>query len=197
MPPRIQTKLVTNTLLPCLHSSSASSASLVSASSSQSPSSRPFSSTAAPQTRLREQMFEWLGNEGQELKTHTPGVPNYITTLRDRREKRAAEQSGDQEAAQESDAGQNARPFPLNPWFVSESVLSEELRGEIFQRVAVQKQNIREVSVNLGVDMRRIGAVVRLVELERRWRQQVCISLGSVLVSAFLCNDAKQNIFFD
>lgn len=141
-------------------------------------------------------MFEWLGNEGQELKTHTPGVPNYITTLRDRREKRAAEQSGDQDATQESDTGQNARPFPLNPWFVSESVLSEELRGEIFRRVAVQKQNIREVSVDLGVDMRRIGAVVRLVELERRWRQQVCISLISVLVSGFLCNDAKQNIFF-
>lgn len=119
-------------------------------------------------------MFEWLGGQGQDLKVHTPGVPNYITTLRERRERGpAAEQSGNQGAAQDSGAGREPRPFPLNPAFVSESVLSEELRGEIFQRIAVQKQNIREVSVDLGVDMRRIGAVVRLVELERRWRKQV------------------------
>ena len=120
-------------------------------------------------------MFEWLGREGQDLKVHTPGVPNYITTLRERRDRGPpTEQSGNkQAAAQESSPRSDPRPFPLNPTFVSESVLSEELREEIFQRIVVQKQNIREVSVDLGVDMRRIGAVVRLVELERRWRKQV------------------------
>lgn len=130
-------------------------------------------------------MFEWFGGEGQELKSHIPGVPNYITTLRDRREKKQAEQTGNTDAGDESDAGSEPKPFPLNPWFVSESILSEELRGEIFKRIAVQKENIREVSVELGVDMRRIGAVVRLVELERRWKEQVCILLF-FLVSGFL-----------
>lgn len=66
------------------------------------------------------------------------------------------------------------RPFPLNPNFVSQSVLSEELRNEIHNRVVVQGKSVRAVSVELGVEMRRVGAVVRLVELERKWVKEVC-----------------------
>ena len=67
------------------------------------------------------------------------------------------------------------RPFPLNPYFASESVLSEELRNEIYKLIMVDKRSVREISIKMGVDMRRIGAVVRLVELEKRMKGQVCI----------------------
>ena len=42
----------------------------------------------------------------------------------------------------------------------------------------VEKRSVREVSVKMGVDMRRIGAVVRLVELEKRWKAEVCSFLS-------------------
>lgn len=105
-------------------------------------------------------MFEWLNSEGQELKSHTPGAPNYLTGLRERRQNNA--QPG----------GVSRRPFPLNTHFVSESILSEELRNEIHRLIMVEKKSVREVSIELGVDMRRIGAVVRLVELEKQWKNQ-------------------------
>lgn len=96
-------------------------------------------------------MFAWINGEGAQLKQHTPGRTNYITRLK-------------------GNAGN--RPFPLNPNFVSEPILSEELRNEIHRRVVDKKQSVRAVSVDLGVDMRRVAAVVRLVELEKRWKQQ-------------------------
>lgn len=65
------------------------------------------------------------------------------------------------------------RPFPLNPHFQSESILSEDLRMEVWRRVQNEKKSVRQVSVELGIDMRRVGAVVRLVEVERRMRAEV------------------------
>ncbi|KAK2761135.1 hypothetical protein FQN54_001655 [Arachnomyces sp. PD_36] len=86
----------------------------------------------------------------------------------------AASNNAEGGAANVADAGipkesqRELRPFPLNPSFVSQSVLSEELRNEIYERVVWQGKSVRAVSVELGVEMRRVGAVVRLVELERR-----------------------------
>lgn len=150
MPPRIQSKLLTNSLRPHLQPSS----------------TRPFTNTATAQGRLRDEMHEWFKNEGQELKSHKPGVPNYLTGLRDRRNNRLAQAAADDDRP--------PQPFPLNPAFASEPILSEELRGEIYRRAVQGNHSVREVSVDLGVDMRRIGAVVRLVELEKRWKKQVC-----------------------
>lgn len=53
-------------------------------------------------------------------------------------------------------------------------MLSEELRNEIHNRVVEQGKSVRAVSVELGVDMRRVAAVVRLVELEKKWVKEVC-----------------------
>jgi hypothetical protein len=100
-------------------------------------------------------MFEWLSNEGASLKHHIPGETNYVTRIKDR---------GDSAVT---------RPFPNNPHFFSEPILSEELRNEVYNRVVGQKKSLRAVSVELGIDMRRIAAVVRLVELETRQRAQV------------------------
>lgn len=99
-------------------------------------------------------MFAWLNTEGAALKNHTPGETNYLPTRNFR---------------------DNAppTPFPNNDRFISESVLSEELRNEIYTRVVTKKKSVRAVSVELGVEMKRIAAVVRLVELEKRQKAQV------------------------
>ncbi|KAJ5947447.1 hypothetical protein N7466_000462 [Penicillium verhagenii] len=152
MAPRIQTR-VSNALLPYLTSSSQPSSIPSLCSSSQSL-SRQFSATAAPQTKLRRQMFEWLNTQGAALKHHIPGETNYLKDARD------------------SDLTDTTRPFPNNRNFVSESVLSEDLRNEVYVRVVEKKKSLRAVSVELGIDMKRIAAVVRLVELERRQKSQ-------------------------
>ena len=102
-------------------------------------------------------MFQWLSTEGAALKHHIPGETNYISGRSDR----------------DGDFNDTPRPFPGNRSFISESILSEELRNEIYVRVVEKKKSVRAVSVELGVDMKRIAAVVRLVELERRQRAQV------------------------
>lgn len=65
------------------------------------------------------------------------------------------------------------RPFPLNPNFTSERVLSEELREIIFVRVKEQERPIREVSAEFKVSMERVAAVVRMKQMERDWLAKV------------------------
>ncbi|KAF7593237.1 hypothetical protein BBP40_011778 [Aspergillus hancockii] len=165
MPPRVQNQLITNSLLPYISSPSSSSSTIpkIPTQLSSSPSlsckskrtCRPFSSTVAPQTKRRNEMFAWLHTEGAALKNHTPGSPNYLSKLK---------KDGEHSAP--------LRPFPLNNNFLSEPILSMELRNEVYHRVVNLKKSVRAVSVDLGIDMRRVGAVVRLVELEKRQKQQ-------------------------
>ncbi|RDW62234.1 hypothetical protein BP6252_11667 [Coleophoma cylindrospora] len=61
------------------------------------------------------------------------------------------------------------RPFPHNKSFFSEEVLSEEFREEIWRRIMKDGMSVREVSATTGVEMRRVGAVVRLKEIEKAW----------------------------
>lgn len=65
-------------------------------------------------------------------------------------------------------------PFPMNRSFKSEAILSEALRLEVWKRVQVEGQSVRQVSAELNIDMRRVGAVVRLVEVEKKMRAEVC-----------------------
>lgn len=103
-------------------------------------------------------MFQWLSTEGAALKHHIPGETNYLSR-----------------ADRDGDSNEAPRPFPGNRTFISEPVLSEELRNEVYVRVVEKKRSLRAVSVELGIDMKRIAAVVRLVEMERRQRAQVRI----------------------
>jgi Eukaryotic mitochondrial regulator protein len=64
-------------------------------------------------------------------------------------------------------------PFPLNRNFISQPVLSDELREEIWKRVMKDGKSVREVSAELTVEMSRVGAVVRLKEIEKEWEQIV------------------------
>lgn len=67
-------------------------------------------------------------------------------------------------------------PFPLNRTFISQPVLSDELREEIWLRVMKDEKTVREVSAEFGVEMRRVGAVVRLKEVEKEWERLVSLS---------------------
>lgn len=177
MPPRIQTQRVSNSVLPYLSPntstfvSSSSSSSCTSLPSSTSCPRRTFSSTPAAQTRLRSHMFEWLNSEGRKLQYHEPNVYKYVTNLKDL----GKDSMGPEQLSK--------RPFPLNQNFVSEPILSEEMRAEIYKRVTQDKKSVRAVSIELKVDMRRVAAVVRLMEMEKAWRSQVCLSSFLSLVS--------------
>ena len=158
MPPRIQSQRVSSSVLPYISSSPSSTSS-----SSCTSCHRPFSTTPALQTRLRNQMFEWLHSEGRRLRYHEAGIPKYVTNLR--------------ELGSDNPQQMSQRPFPLNPNFVSEPILSEEMRQEIYRRVTRDRRSVRAVSIEMKVDMRRVAAVVRLVEMEKAWKSQVSLSL--------------------
>ncbi|KAI4716893.1 hypothetical protein E4T48_06931 [Aureobasidium sp. EXF-10727] len=64
------------------------------------------------------------------------------------------------------------RPYPLNNDFRSQSVLSEELREEIYKKIVDEKFDLSTVSALFGVDMRRVAAVVRLKTIERNWASE-------------------------
>jgi len=64
-------------------------------------------------------------------------------------------------------------PYPLNRDFISQPVLSDELRQEIWARVMAEGKSVRQVSAELKVEMRRVGAVVRLLEVEKEWERAV------------------------
>ena len=80
------------------------------------------------------------------------------------------------------ESSQDLEPFPMNKQFRSQPVLSEEFREEIWKRVVVQGQSIKYVSSDLKVEMRRVGAVVRLKSVEKHWQQQVTTSLTPSLL---------------
>lgn len=73
-------------------------------------------------------------------------------------------------------------PFPQNRQFRSSSVLSEEFKDEIWRQVVDLKKSVRAVSMDLNVEMRRVGAVVRLKAVEKQWVEQVRRILLSVAI---------------
>lgn len=93
---------------------------------------------------------------------------------------------------------EDLRPFPLNRDFTSESILSEDMRLEIWNRVQRQAKSVRQVSTEMGVDMRRVAAVVRLVELENRMRAEVItpsISPSAIPTLFFMMNYQNRLVF--
>lgn len=64
-------------------------------------------------------------------------------------------------------------PFPLNPTFKSEPVLSEKFRQKIWEAIIVEGQTVREASARFNVEMSRVGATVRLMEIQKEWERVV------------------------
>ena len=127
---------------------------------------------------MRADMFNWINTRGKNFLDPVQGKTNYLTDydkrgFRRHKESDAAGGQADSTEREKSTRKEPGRPFPLNEHFFSQPILSEELREEIWRRVKTDKKSIRNVSVELGVEMRRVGAVVRLLELEKQWRAEV------------------------
>jgi len=143
-------------------------------------------------------MFQWLSNQGQAFYEPLSNSTNYLGAYNSFGElRRVAESRADKEAEGKKARAQAARegrdyvepeakperfpkegnrdlmPFPSNNKFVSQSVLSDELREEVWERVMRLGRSVRQVSAELGIDMARVGAVVRLKEIEKEWERIV------------------------
>ena len=145
-------------------------------------------------------MWNWLDGPGQYLRHPSTKGPRHLDMAaaeEDLEEEEEEEEEGAEgertapenaERGNEGDGGapgsRNAEsekkppreplPFPQNHHFKSEAVLSEELKELIWQRVTQEKHTVRRVSAELQVEMRRVGAVVRLKSIEKQWEQEVC-----------------------
>ncbi len=71
--------------------------------------------------------------------------------------------------------GLEDRPFPLNPYFKSMPVLDDNARELIWEKIMRKGEAVKAVSAELGVDIRRVAAVVRLKEVEKDWEAKVSL----------------------
>jgi hypothetical protein len=88
--------------------------------------------------------------------------------------KDAKEASKEEDGKLPPETAEDLRPFPLNQYFRSQPVLSEDLREAIYQRVKRDGATVSLASVEFGVSNERVGAVVRLKQMEKEWVAQVC-----------------------
>ncbi|MCJ1421678.1 hypothetical protein MMC32_008044 [Xylographa parallela] len=141
-------------------------------------------------------MFRWLNGPGSVFRNPLPGATNYLNAydargrlIRLQLAAKTKPKDEDDELDDLSDedkpknttpniasgepippeTADDLMPFPLNRQFRSQAVLSEELKDEIYNRVTQQGKSVRLVSAELGVEMRRVGAVVRLKSVEKEW----------------------------
>lgn len=119
-----------------------------------------FFSTTAPLGLTRPQRLfrKWLKTATVRYgKPREDGKPNYMVT-----------------AGMERDDGANSQhPFPSNKEFKSQPVLSEDARETIWKSVMIEGLPLKAVSARFSVDMRRVAAVVRMKEIEKRWEKSV------------------------
>jgi len=158
------------------------------------PNPRPFSSTARNPTRQRRIMFSWLNGPGANFRNPLPGSTNYLNAYdpngrlvrATNRERRSDSENPEDEAGSLSteknlqgdkpipkESLDDLMPFPMNRQFRSQPVLSEDFKDEIYKRWQ-NGESVRRVSADLQVEMRRVGAVIRLKAVEEQWKTQVC-----------------------
>lgn len=86
---------------------------------------------------------------------------------------KAAKENSTGERRLPPESTEDLRPFPLNRNFVSERVLSEELREMLYIHVKERGRTIRQVSADFKVSIERVAAVVRMKQMERDWLAKV------------------------
>ena len=94
--------------------------------------------------------------------------------LQEKEEKKTQKKDGTEEGRLPPETLEDLRPFPLNRYFRSQPVLSEELREAIYQFVTRDGHSLQLASTSFGVSNERIGAVVRLKQMEKEWIAKVC-----------------------
>lgn len=65
------------------------------------------------------------------------------------------------------------QPFPNNPLFRSQPVLDNDTKELIWEKVTQRGEALKSVSAEMGVDVRRVAAVVRLKQVEKQWIKDV------------------------
>lgn len=99
--------------------------------------------------------------------------------LRQHEKEEQASSKKDGEQVLPPETAEDLRPFPLNRFFRSQPVLSEELREGIYQFVVKEGKTVPLASITFGVSNERVGAVVRLKQMEKQWIAQVRSHLPS------------------
>lgn len=139
-------------------------------------------------------MFSWLNGPGANFKHPLPGSTNYLNAYdpngRLIRATNRERSSNPENGSEDEDIGASSEknlqvgkgipkeslddlmPFPMNRQFRSQPVLSEELKDEISKRWK-DGSSVRRISAELQVEMRRVGAVIRLKSVEEQWRREV------------------------
>lgn len=141
-------------------------------------------------------MFSWLNGAGAAFRHPLPGSTNYLNaydatgnliraTARDRSKDTDEDGSTEDQlpSLEKNIQGQKAipretlddlMPFPMNRQFRSEPVLSDELKDEIYRMWKEEGKAVRRISADMQVEMRRVGAVIRLKSVEKDWIEKVC-----------------------
>ena len=143
-------------------------------------------------------MFTWLNGPGAAFRQPLPGSTNYLSaydpagrliraTAKTRpkgpeseddididTETPSLEKNTQGEKPIPKETLDDLMPFPMNRQFRSEPVLSEELKDEIFRQWKEEGKTVRRISADMQVEMRRVGAVLRLKSVEEEWKNQVC-----------------------
>jgi hypothetical protein len=110
--------------------------------------------------------------EGQESADKLDAA----VTRHEKEEKSTQKKEGMEEGRLPPETLEDLRPFPLNKYFRSQPVLSEELREAIYQFVMRDGHSLQLASTSFGVSNERIGAVVRLKQMEKEWIAKVRLS---------------------
>lgn len=167
-------------------------------------------------------MFQWMNGPGSVFRNPLPGSTNYLGAydksgqlIRVKKSRQKSEGEGEGEDEADEDEGPLSRqqnlagdepipkekpedlvPFPLNRQFKSQPVLSEKLKDEIYERIVLQGQSVQVVSAELQVEMRRVGAVVRLKSIEKQWVHDVSLSLSELrFSSAYMMRKTNRLVF--
>lgn len=116
---------------------------------------------------------EKKGDESTE-ETKTPEGQEALADLETAaRKEELKNKAGEQGDVLAPETEEDLRPFPMNRYFRSQPVLSEDLREAIYQRVKRDGATVSLASVEYGVSNERVGAVVRLKQMEKEWIAQV------------------------
>lgn len=115
-----------------------------------------FSTTASLErnTLTRRRFLEWTNKGGSIYRRHREPGPAYVALGR------VPHQQG-------------RHPFPINPLFRTTPVLDDRGRELVWSKVMRDGESIKAVSAELGVDITRVAAVVRLKEVEKDWVAKV------------------------
>lgn len=67
--------------------------------------------------------------------------------------------------------------FPNNPLYRSEPVVNDPTRRLIYERATKDGQALKAIAAEMGLDVRRVAAIVRLKEAQNQATKSVCIFL--------------------